>query len=168
MGAGAKIRLHTPKAVAYHEQPHYCRCMIGHSLGRMASRIKKFTPHCVCRPDEQGIRQRIPQGGPVDLKFLQCAFLFQNDFASQLRWSSPRWASPLRCWSRSCHPRSFPSWRCCGFSSYGPKLGTRCVTSQFGSRKENLDLRCVLISDPSTFGFRYRNTSPYAQGCGLS
>ena len=23
--------------------------MIGHSLGRMESRIKKFTPHCVCR-----------------------------------------------------------------------------------------------------------------------
>ena len=27
----------------------YCRFMIGHSLGRMESRIKKFTPHCVCR-----------------------------------------------------------------------------------------------------------------------
>ena len=50
LGAGAKTRLHTPKAVAYHEQPHYCRFMIGHSLGRMESRIKKFTPHCVCRP----------------------------------------------------------------------------------------------------------------------
>ena len=25
--------------------------MIGHSLGRMESRIKKFTPHCVCRPE---------------------------------------------------------------------------------------------------------------------
>ena len=50
LGAGAKTRLHTPKAVTYHEQPHYCRFMIGHSLGRMESRIKKFTPHCVCRP----------------------------------------------------------------------------------------------------------------------
>ena len=39
-----------PKAVTYHEQPHYCRFMIGHSLGRMESRIKKFTPHCICRP----------------------------------------------------------------------------------------------------------------------
>ena len=67
LGAGAKTRLHTPKAVTYHEQPHYCRFMIGHSLGRMESRIKKlvwygmvdvcdgylaaeasgFTPHCV-------------------------------------------------------------------------------------------------------------------------
>ena len=27
--------LHTPKAVTYHEEPHYCRFMIGHSLGRM-------------------------------------------------------------------------------------------------------------------------------------
>ena len=50
LGAGAKIRLHTPKAVAYHEQPHYCRFMIGHSLGRMESRMKKFTPHRICRP----------------------------------------------------------------------------------------------------------------------
>ena len=24
---------YTPKAVTYHEQPHYCRLMIGHSLG---------------------------------------------------------------------------------------------------------------------------------------
>ena len=24
-GAGAKTRLRTPKAVTYHEQPHYCR-----------------------------------------------------------------------------------------------------------------------------------------------
>ena len=32
LGAGAKPRLHTPKAVTYHEQPHYCRFMIGHSL----------------------------------------------------------------------------------------------------------------------------------------
>ena len=51
LGAGAKTRLHTPKAVTYHEQPHYCRFMIGHSVGRMESRIKKFTPHCVCRPE---------------------------------------------------------------------------------------------------------------------
>ena len=50
LGAGAKTRLHTPKAVTYHEQPHYCRFMIGHSLGRTESRIKEFTPHCVCRP----------------------------------------------------------------------------------------------------------------------
>ena len=50
LGAGAKTRLRTPKAVTYHEQPHYRRFMIGHSLGHMESRIKKFTPHCVCRP----------------------------------------------------------------------------------------------------------------------
>ena len=49
LGAGAKTRLHTPKAVTYHEQSHCCRFMIGHSLGRMESRIKKFTPHCICR-----------------------------------------------------------------------------------------------------------------------
>ena len=49
LGAGAKTRLHNPKAVTYHEQPHYCRFMIGHSLGRVESRIKKFTPHCICR-----------------------------------------------------------------------------------------------------------------------
>ena len=30
---------HTPKAVTYHEQPHHCRFMIGHSLGRMESSI---------------------------------------------------------------------------------------------------------------------------------
>ena len=48
VGAGAKTRFHTPKAVTYHEQPDYCRFMIGHSLGRMESRIKKFTPHCAC------------------------------------------------------------------------------------------------------------------------
>ena len=39
-----KTRLHTPKAVTYHEQPHCCRFMIGHSLGRMESRLKKFKP----------------------------------------------------------------------------------------------------------------------------
>ena len=49
LGALANTRLHTPKAVTYHEQPHYCRFMIGHSLVRMESRIKKFTPHSVCR-----------------------------------------------------------------------------------------------------------------------
>ena len=49
LGAGAKTRLRTPKAVTYHEQPHCCRFMIGHSLGRMESRIKKFTPHYICR-----------------------------------------------------------------------------------------------------------------------
>ena len=32
-----------------HEQPHYCGFMIGHSLGRVESTIKKFTPHCICR-----------------------------------------------------------------------------------------------------------------------
>ena len=37
---GCKPRLHTPKAVTYHEQSHYCRFMIGHSLGRMGSGIK--------------------------------------------------------------------------------------------------------------------------------
>ena len=52
LGAGAKTRLQTPKAVAYHEEPDYCRFMIGHSLGRMESGIKGFTPHyiCICRP----------------------------------------------------------------------------------------------------------------------
>ena len=30
-----RARVHTPKAVTYHEQSHYCRYMIGHSLGRM-------------------------------------------------------------------------------------------------------------------------------------
>ena len=43
--AEAKTRLHTPKAVTYYEQPDYCRFMIGHSLERMESRKKKFTPH---------------------------------------------------------------------------------------------------------------------------
>ena len=37
-----ETRLHTPKAVAYHEQSHYCRFMIGHSLGRMESSIQMF------------------------------------------------------------------------------------------------------------------------------
>ena len=37
--------LHTPKAVTYHEQSHYCRFMIGHSLGRMESRVNKFKIH---------------------------------------------------------------------------------------------------------------------------
>ena len=50
MGSDIETHLHTPKAVAYHEQPHYCRFMIGHSLGHMESRIKKFTPHRVYRP----------------------------------------------------------------------------------------------------------------------
>ena len=31
---------HTPKAVAYHKQSHYCEFMIGHSLGRMQSRFR--------------------------------------------------------------------------------------------------------------------------------
>ena len=55
LGAGAKTRLHTPKAVTYHEQSHYCGFMIGHSLGRMESRLKKFTPHCICRPHESWV-----------------------------------------------------------------------------------------------------------------
>ena len=54
LGAGAETRLHTPKAVTYHKQPHYCRFMIGHSLERMESRIKKFKLHCICRPDTTG------------------------------------------------------------------------------------------------------------------
>ena len=29
---------------------HKLYIMIGHSLVRVESRIKKFTPHCVCRP----------------------------------------------------------------------------------------------------------------------
>ena len=33
---GKKLgNIHAPKAVTYHEQSHYCRFMIGHSLGRM-------------------------------------------------------------------------------------------------------------------------------------
>ena len=40
-GAGRKAHLHTPKGVTYHEQPHYCRSMIGHSLGRTESWICK-------------------------------------------------------------------------------------------------------------------------------
>ena len=53
LGAGAKTRLHTPKAVTYREQPDYCRFMIGHSLVHMESRIKEFTPHCVCTTDTE-------------------------------------------------------------------------------------------------------------------
>ena len=45
VGAGAKPRLNTPKAATYHEQYHTLYIMIGHSLGRMESKIKKFTPH---------------------------------------------------------------------------------------------------------------------------
>ena len=37
---GGKTHLHTPTAVTYHEQLYYCRCMIGHSLGRMESRCR--------------------------------------------------------------------------------------------------------------------------------
>ena len=48
-GARANTRLHTPKAVTYHGQPRYCRFVIGHSLGRMESRIKKITPHYIFR-----------------------------------------------------------------------------------------------------------------------
>ena len=39
LGSEIKTHLHTPKAVTYHEQSHYCRFMIGHSLGRMESRF---------------------------------------------------------------------------------------------------------------------------------
>ena len=63
LGAGAKTRLHTPKAVTYHEQPDYCRFMIGHSLGGMDSRIKKFTPHCICRPRCRRSRGMVPRAG---------------------------------------------------------------------------------------------------------
>ena len=38
LGSDIKTHLHTPKAATYHEQSHYCRCMIGHSLGRIKSR----------------------------------------------------------------------------------------------------------------------------------
>ena len=48
LGAGAKTCFHTPKAVTYHAQPHYCMFMIGRSLWRMESRTKKCKPHCVC------------------------------------------------------------------------------------------------------------------------
>ena len=34
-GKSHQDTLHTPSAVTYHEQPDYCRFMIGHSLGRM-------------------------------------------------------------------------------------------------------------------------------------
>ena len=37
-GSESKTHLHTPKAVTYHEQSHYCRFMIGHSLGRIECR----------------------------------------------------------------------------------------------------------------------------------
>ena len=50
LSAGAKARLHTAKAVTYHEQTDYCRYMIGHSFGRMESSIKKFCPHLNCVP----------------------------------------------------------------------------------------------------------------------
>ena len=35
MGGTASFFPHTPMAVTYHEQSHYCRFMIGHSLGCM-------------------------------------------------------------------------------------------------------------------------------------
>ena len=41
LGVWIQISKHiidTPKAVPYHQQSHYCRFMIGHSLGRMESR----------------------------------------------------------------------------------------------------------------------------------
>ena len=34
-GGTALFSPRTPKAVTYHEQSHYCRSMIGRSLGRM-------------------------------------------------------------------------------------------------------------------------------------
>ena len=42
MGAGAKTRLRTPKAVTYHEQPHYCRFIIGHSLSYHALSYHRY------------------------------------------------------------------------------------------------------------------------------
>ena len=41
VGAGVKALLHAPKAVTYHGQPHYCRGMMGHSLGLMESSNKE-------------------------------------------------------------------------------------------------------------------------------
>ena len=32
-----------------HDRSHYCKFVIGHSLGRMESRLKKFTPQCMHR-----------------------------------------------------------------------------------------------------------------------
>ena len=51
-GAGTDIKthLHTPKAVAYHES-HYCRCMIGHSLGRMDHNCRFMIGHRLGRMD---------------------------------------------------------------------------------------------------------------------
>ena len=40
----------TPKAVTYHEQPHYCRFMIGHSLGRMEGRLGRADSMVACSP----------------------------------------------------------------------------------------------------------------------
>ena len=64
---GPKHSLRTPKAVTYHEQPDYCRFMIGHSLGRMESRIKKFTPHsclqALADAEQNGMRQRLDTAG---------------------------------------------------------------------------------------------------------
>ena len=41
--------IHTPKAVAYHKQSHYCRFMIGHSLGRMGHYCRLMIGHSLVR-----------------------------------------------------------------------------------------------------------------------
>jgi hypothetical protein len=41
---GAKTRLHTPKAVTYHEQSQI--------MNHTSALILKFTPHCICRPGD--------------------------------------------------------------------------------------------------------------------
>ena len=49
LGSDIKTHLHTPKGVAYHEQSHYCRFTIGHSLARMESRCYAISIlHSVC------------------------------------------------------------------------------------------------------------------------
>ena len=40
---------HTPKAVTYHEQSHYCKFMIGHSLGRMGHYCRFTIGHSLGR-----------------------------------------------------------------------------------------------------------------------
>ena len=51
LGGGAKPRLHTPKAVTYHGEPHYCRFMIGHGLGRMDHYCRFMIGHGLGRMD---------------------------------------------------------------------------------------------------------------------
>ena len=71
---GAKHCLHTPKAVTYHEQPHYCRFMIGHSLGRVESSIKRFKPPAWCKTRLES-----------SIKRFKAPFLFVIAFTGQLR-----------------------------------------------------------------------------------